>query len=276
MKINLSNATFIIPLKIESDDRLRNIITTMCFLLSNFKTNFIVHEVDQVSKFAEEALPQIREFVGPHAVKQIKHVFEESTSPSFHRQRVLNDMIMMCETDVVVNYDCDIILPIKSYEVAYDAIIKDKADVVYPYGDGDYQIQVHADDNLVTDFLIHDFDYEHLQSKSNIYDAKYGFCQFFSRKAYIEGGMENENFVAYAPEDVERYHRFVTLGYRVVRISNVVYHLEHERTFNSWFNNPHMGENQREWNKIQQMSEDELRTYILNQDYYKERTDGQE
>ena len=185
-------------------------------------------------------------------------------------------MIMMCETDVVVNYDCDIILPIKSYEVAYDAIIKDKADVVYPYGDGDYQVQVHADDNLVTDFLIHDFDYEHLQSKSNIYDAKYGFCQFFSRKAYIEGGMENENFVAYAPEDVERYHRFVTLGYRVVRISNVVYHLEHERTFNSWFNNPHMGENQREWNKIQQMSEDELRTYILNQDYYKERTDGQE
>lgn len=276
MKINLSNATFIIPLRIESDDRLRNIITTMCFLLSNFDTKFIVHEVDRESVFEKEALPQIRDFVGKRAVKNIRHIFEKSSSPSFHRQRVLNDMIMLCETDVIVNYDCDIILPIKSYEVAYDSIIKNEADVVYPYGDGDYQIQVFADDDLVTDFLIYDFDYDRLQSKSNIYDAKYGFCQFFSRKAYIEGGMENENFVAYAPEDVERYHRFVTLGYRVVRISNVVYHLEHERTFNSWFNNPHMGENQREWNKIQQMSEDELRTYILNQDYYKERTDGQE
>ena len=130
MKVNLSNATFIIPLRIESDDRLRNIITTMCFLLSNFDTNFIVHEVDEESKFAEEALPQITDFVGKKAIEKIKHVFEKSSSPSFHRQRVLNDMIMMCETDVVVNYDCDIILPIKSYEVAYDTIIKDEAKVL--------------------------------------------------------------------------------------------------------------------------------------------------
>ena len=33
----------------------------------------------------------------------------------------------------------------------------------------------------------------------------------------IEGGMENENFRAYAPEDKERYFRFTTLGYKVGR-----------------------------------------------------------
>ena len=101
--------------------------------------------------------------------------------------------------------------------------------------------------------------------------SKYGFCQFFNRDIYIEGGLENENFVAYAPEDVERYHRFTTLGYRVGRVPDWVYHLEHARTPNSWVNNPHMQENNAEWEKIQKMKPDELREYIDNQEYYKKR-----
>jgi hypothetical protein len=44
--VDLSNATFIIPLRIESADRMRNIITLLCFLLGNFDTNVIVKEVD--------------------------------------------------------------------------------------------------------------------------------------------------------------------------------------------------------------------------------------
>ena len=47
--------------------------------------------------------------------------------------------------------------------------------------------------------------------------------------------MENENFKAYAPEDKERFYRFNTLGYSVGRINNYVYHLEHARGENSWF-----------------------------------------
>ena len=83
--------------------------------------------------------------------------------------------------------------------------------------------------------------------------------------------MEKENFVAYAPEDVERYHRFNKLGYKVNRISNVIYHLEHSRTPNSWFTNPHMQNNNAEWEKIKSMERDDLREYITNQDYYKKR-----
>ena len=42
MKINLSEATFIIPIRIESPDRLRNVITTTAFLVENFDTNIII------------------------------------------------------------------------------------------------------------------------------------------------------------------------------------------------------------------------------------------
>jgi hypothetical protein len=83
--------------------------------------------------------------------------------------------------------------------------------------------------------------------------------------------MENENFVAYAPEDVERYYRYVTLGYRVGRLPSFVYHLEHQRTHNSWFNNPMMQVNVSEWEKIKTMNKSELIEYYQNQDYLKKR-----
>ena len=63
MKHDLSRATFIIPIKIESDDRLRNVITSICFLLDNFDTTVMVKEVDDQSRFVMEALPQILEFL---------------------------------------------------------------------------------------------------------------------------------------------------------------------------------------------------------------------
>ena len=269
-RIDLSNATFIIPIRIESNDRLRNVITSLCYILSNFKTNIIVHEVDSESVFEESALPQISEFLDGN-LKGLDHVFEKSDSPSFHRQRVLNDMIMKSTTKVVVNYDCDVLLKKETYKHAYDIINNDHADVIYPYGEGNWQYQVFADDELVTDFLTKGFDFKILKKKSKVYMSKYGFCQFFNRDVYIEGGMENENFVAYAPEDVERYHRFTTLGYRVGRVPDWIYHLEHMRTQNSWVNNPHMKENNSEWERIQKMNSEELRTYITSQEYYRRR-----
>ena len=57
MKTDLSNATFIIPIRIESDDRLRNVVTSIAFLVENFDTNIIVKEVDKESVFQTEVRP---------------------------------------------------------------------------------------------------------------------------------------------------------------------------------------------------------------------------
>ena len=63
---------------------------------------------------------------------------------------------------------------------------------------------VNVDDQIVTDFLVNGFSIDLLESHSRINDARYGFCQFFDREVYINGGGENEKFIAYAPEDEER------------------------------------------------------------------------
>jgi hypothetical protein len=71
-------------------------------------------------------------------------------------------MIVESSTKIVVNYDCDIVLPVESYVKSYQAILDNELDVVYPYGDGDYQVQVFANDEIVTNFLVNDFDFKYL------------------------------------------------------------------------------------------------------------------
>ena len=266
MRIDLSEATFIIPIRIESNDRLRNVITTTAFLLENFDTNIIIKEVDSESIFKDVALPILKNILDVDV--KINHIYEKSDSPSFHRQRVLNEMIAAADTEIVVNYDCDVLLPLDSYHEAYSSILHHTHDVIYPYGQGMYQKQVQASDEVVSDFL-QSMDYSILDSNSTIHTSDFGWAQFLNRQVYIDGGMENENFVAYAPEDKERFYRFTTLDYNVGRIDDYVYHLEHARGQNSWINNPHMNTNNDEWEKIQNMSKEQIKEYYSKQEYLK-------
>jgi hypothetical protein len=266
MRHDLTNATFIIPVRIETDDRLRNVITTTAFLLENFDTNIIIKEVDKESNVVKHAIPILKEIVDVEV--NIKHIFEKSENSSFHRQKILNEMLVETNTDVIINYDCDVILPINSYITSYNQILNKKYDIIYPYGQGNYQKQVNVDDEIVSEFL-ETGDYSVLDKKSNIHTSDFGWAQFFNRQVYIDGFMENENFVAYAPEDKERFYRFSTLGYNIGRIQNFVYHLEHARSENSWTHNPYMESNNYEWMKLSKMNKEELIEYYSNQKYLK-------
>lgn len=269
--IDLSKATFIIPLRIESEDRLRNIITILCFLLGNFDTKIIIKEVDKSSVFIEEVIPQVEEFLGKEA--RLTHIFEKSDDPVFYRMRILNEMLSMSKTNVVINYDCDVLLPIQSYVNSYNSILNGECDIVYPFGSGNYQKQVYATDELVSDFLNNDFDFSILDKKSNIWSSDFGWVQFFNRQVYFDGGMENENFKGSSPEDKERFYRFTTLGYKVKRLDNLIYHLEHSRGSNSWpnsmYGNPYMKDNLRLWEVLQRMNQEQLLEYYSQQEYIK-------
>ena len=271
MKNDLKEATFIIPVRIESEDRMRNVLTSIVFLLENFDTNIIIKEVDTTSVFEEDILPQLKEFYDD--LSSLEHVFEKSEDPVFYRMHILNEMLAMTTTKVVVNCDCDILLPVESYLESYRMIMDGEADVVYPYGNGNYQKQVFANDELVSEFLSNECDFSILENKSSISTSDFGWIQFFNRKVYIEGGMENENFRGSSPEDKERFYRFTTLGYNVKRLDNFIYHLEHSRGRNSWptsiQGNPYMQQNFELWNALQSMNKEQLLDYYSNQEYLK-------
>jgi len=269
--VDLSNATFIIPLRIESEDRMRNIVTLLCFLFGNFDTNVIVKEVDSDPVFEQNVLPQVKEFVGRDI--NLTHIFEKSDDLVFYRMHILNEMLTMTKTDIVINYDCDVLMPVQTYVNAYDAILSGTYDVVYPYGNGNYQKQVNVTNEIVSEFLNEDFDFSILDKNSQVSSSDFGWVQFFNRSIYLEGGMENENFRGSSPEDKERFFRFTTLGYNVGRIDNWIYHLEHSRGPNSWptsiQGNPYMTQNFEIWNYIQTLNKEQLKEYYSNQEYLK-------
>jgi hypothetical protein len=265
-KIDLSDCTFMIPIRIDSDDRVRNIITVLCFLIKTFKTNIIVKEVDSNQFFKDYALPQIEEFVGDD-IKQLIYLFEQSEDPVFHRMKIINEMISISNTKVIVNYDCDVLLRPETYQKSCEMILNQSYDVVYPYGFGMFQKQIFADDEIVTKFINQEFDFSILEQKFKPYQAEYGHVQFFNKDSYIDAGMENENFVSWSPEDKERYFRFDKMGYNVGRIDDYVYHLEHSRGQNSNHNNPYLQKNMELWNYLEKLNKSQLVNYYQSQKY---------
>ena len=200
--IDLSNVTFIIPLRIDSDDRLRNIILSTSFLLSKFDCKVIIKESDDMSKFDTWARPLIESIVD---TKNLTYIFEENYDEHFHRTRLLNEMILETTTDIVVNYDSDIILPIESYVKAKEMLDSGKYDVVYPYRFGergerkvvlDTKVEDENDLKCLLDFpLIKEFiskfnpetfdkSYGYAQNVNGLGWAEYGMVQFFNTQVY--------------------------------------------------------------------------------------------
>ena len=279
-RFDLQKCTFIIPLRIETADRMRNILTTLIYLTRNFNTKVIVKEVDKESVYEREVLPLLKQALEPEMLSCIHHIFEKSEDFTFHRTKILNDMLWMVDTPVVCNYDSDIILPVESYINATNMISKgwvhpdveggEPVKVVYPYGFGTYQLQCHVGDEHVTDFINSGFNFEAFNGRLREWDAKYGFCQFFDTEEYKKLGGENENFIAYGYEDDERYYRFNLLS-SVARITEQVFHLEHGRTKNSWFNNPHCEDNKSLWEILKVKGKKSLTKYYEEVDYIKRR-----
>lgn len=257
--IDLTKTTFIIPLFIESQDRFNNTVSVLGFLNHHFKTNVILHEII----YKESNLPDIFKYNN----LDITYMCEEFNQGIYHRTRQLNEMLAIVKTPVVVNYDIDVLLPIETYKQAQNMILDSVYDVVYPYKESDAgQFRVSTQFNR--EQFNGKFDLNIINS--NDYDTwttKCGHCIFLNTEKYISCGGENENFIAYGPEDSERYERFHKIGYRVGRTDNVVYHFEHSRTSFSNHLNEHFEANTRLFETLSKMSKQQIVEYYNHVGY---------
>ena len=263
----MMDLTFLIPARIETEDRLRNIISSVTYLLRNVPAKVIVKEVSNRSLFKFRALPEIKKYAN---VDNLTHIFEESHEPLFCKSKVLNDLIVAADTKIVANYDADCILPISSYHEAYRLINDDHADVVYPYQCGIYQWCADYNMEIFNEF-INKLDVSVLDKKKRLSNSTIGWTQFVNRQKYIDSFMMNEYFVSWGCEDDESYYRMSVLGNRIKRVNDYVYHLEHSRTHNSWFSNPNFNNNYQLWNQIKRFDRRSLVEYYENQEYLQRR-----
>ena len=263
----MMDLTFLIPTKIETEDRLRNIVSSVSYLLRHIQAKVLFKEVSNHPTFKFRAIPEIKKYAD---ISNLEYLYEESNEPLFCKSKVLNDLIIAADTKIVANYDADCILPISSYYDAYNLINSEQADVVYPYGCGIYQWRAEYNFEIYEQF-VNVLDTSVLDNKKILSNSTIGWTQFVNRQKYIDSFMMNENFISWGCEDDEFYYRMSILGNRIARLDNYVYHLEHSRTHNSWFNNPNFNNNYQLWNQIKTFDKNQLLQYYENQDYLKKR-----
>lgn len=259
------NTTFIIPIRLESPDRARNIIASVRYLLKNTKSQIIIKEVDVSQKIPDLLKAEIYD-------ERVTYLFETYRG-IFHRTKYLNDMLELVTTPVVCNYDADVILPPSSYSESERLILENTADVVYPYPDDiTGQIQLFFTGKNEESKFIEESNFELLNHFDRSYcRAHAGFCFFVSREKYKSVGAEVEYFVSYGPEDGERIVRFEKLGLRIARLQDRVYHMEHQRTFDSNDRNPHFQRNWDLFEVLTKMNAEDMKNMLRTSDYLKNR-----
>ena len=132
------NLTFLIPVKLESEDRVRNLKTVLTYLLTKFDAKILVQEYDTVNNFSTTIQPYLTKRFGIIS-HRFEYIFDKQKTSYFHKTKVLNDLLQRSDTEIVCNYDTDVLLPETSYITAYNMIKDNQSDVVYPYGCGAYQ-----------------------------------------------------------------------------------------------------------------------------------------
>ena len=245
-QVPLKDMTFTIPVAYDHEDRLKNLALSLCLLQRDLDSNFIICEQ------GGERFKQFEQFA----------TYAKMNLPNFHRTRMLNWMAEVADTPYIANWDADVIIPPMSIYLAVESL-RAGADMVYPYG-GKFarmpkepwfqEIEKALDIGVVRNAAFENRVEGHMSV---------GGAVFWNREAFIDGGMENEHFIAYGPEDFEREHRFRTLGYDVQRVGGTLFHLDHWRGPNSSkTKNPHYKVNWAESEKVRQMSAQQLREYV--------------
>jgi len=245
--IDFKDVTFIIPIRFDSEDRKRNFKITINFLEKTFDTNIIVLESDKDSN---------EEFVRTVSSK-LNYVFEKSENNLFHRTKLLNVMTKMSETNIVVNYDIDVVFKPDQY-LACREILKNGFNFVFPYSGKFYDIKPSFFEKVESS----DFDSIDLNLCTLFNPNSFGGALFFNKDVYQSIGLENENFISWGHEDWERIGRIQKMGHQIARVNGVLYHLTHKRSINSSDSNPKYHSNGKEYEKVMSMTKETLQEYI--------------
>lgn len=255
--MNMDNFTAIIPVKIDSPERLKNLQTTVSFLLKFFNCNIIVKEVDVNQKVYLEKN------------SKLLYLYEPTDQTSyFHRTKILNDMLSLVKTKYTINYDCDILVPQKNM-LDVLKMLDSGYDVVFPYAKGTFLTFWNFNEEQLNKILT-DNDTSWLSYLLDKYPLKpnhpgldvftklnlgkiitTGGIQCFNTESYKAGFGENEEFVDWGPEDQERIYRFFLLGYKIGWVeSGSVIHMNHPKSPATDVNNTFNIKNHQKWDFI--------------------------
>lgn len=249
--VDLSDVTFTIPVYIDHRDRKENLELTVCLLQKNFRTNIIIGE--QGSKDANIGVEYM----------SFKY-------PEFHRTKMLNDMAKVAKTKYIANWDCDVFVPpMQILQTVY--LLRQGAKMVYPYDDKFCRIMRKNRNKIFPWYDIGAFFNDDEYQRDT---PSFGGAVLWEKQTYFEIGGENEYFISFGPEDIERMERALALGIKIDRVKGFLYHFNHHCGPNSSVSNPHFKRNRKLLEDQRLLSKDQLLKYINSWPWHSPYTPG--
>lgn len=245
-KLNLKDVSFTIPVRYDSPDRMENMQMVEEWLWKNFDTNVYVMEYD-TQAFSN----------GTYAYTWIPR--EEM--PYFWRTKMLNKMAEMNNTPYIVNLDCDNIVPVMQIMIGVDMLRKGEAELAYPYDGRAARVEDRQKwrPKLMASGIDCGVFKNVIFRGTRPIDAKsVGHIVMWNRDVFFKIGGENESFISYGPEDVERWERAEKLGIAIKRVKGICYHMDHWMGEDSSGANQFFGQNYAELARLRKLSRDEL------------------
>ena len=239
--------TFLIAAKVDHEDRVRNIRSTLSYLRYHFDADIIISEQDTSSKLHD----MCKAF-------HCRHIYVE-TDEFFNRQRGVNLAAREATTPVIAHYDADILLRPEQIVGATEAIISGQAQMVYPY-DGHFYDVPEKFFNIID--MSKDLTKVPLEECTLFNPHSVGGVVMFDREHYWKCGGANEAFKSVGYEDNEINSRFTKLGTKIMRTQWPLWHLTHARGETSFNHNPHIDLNRDLCMEIARMSPEELKAHV--------------
>ncbi|MCR4769738.1 MAG: hypothetical protein K5874_05970 [Bacteroidaceae bacterium] len=220
--MNNTLTTVLIPLRVDSVERLENLLCVIKYLIK-LDLYIFIYEADYNNNgIVSKLLPR---------TKKILYKFIYDDDVIFHRTKYINQMMRDSSTPYVAVWDSDIIVPRQQVEECINALQRGY-DAAYPYK----SICFSVSRELRACYMkIHNLKVlQHNASYMNpLYGENFvGGAFFVNKKAYESIGGENESFYGWGPEDGDRFIRWKVMQFKIFRSEGYAYHLWHPRDIN--------------------------------------------
>jgi len=240
--IDLTDATFMIAMRADSEERVRMLRMVVDYLGS---------VVDAPILIGEEGPEPTLEALFPGC----EHVFVHSADEVFRRARLLNAMWARVRTRYAFNHDGDCWVAPEGYRRAVEMLRWSDVDVAYPH----VRLRDHVE------LPGPGVGCSELGSAPSVSTAwrQYGGLIGYRREAFVRAGMENEKFVSWGFEDVSRLERLERLGQKAVCVRDFrLRHFLHARPLNSDMSSEYVSGNEAELWRMRGMSLEDLVWYV--------------
>ena len=224
----LHDITFLIIVRLDSLERLENLLSVIKFLQRSFDTHIFLQECDRrPNPILQKVLP-----------KGIRYAFFQDYDPILYRTRRLNQALETIDTEFVSIWDADVIISPLQVLAAMEYLRKKKYDFVYPYKTFFLDVPIFIKELLLKRGNINVL-MKNMEMMPQLYQPNpCGGAFLCNMKSYEKSGFENEGFYGWGIEDGERFSRWQDMGYRIKQISGPLFHLTHPRGLNSSSSEP--------------------------------------